>query len=152
MAQWLLHPLPIGQSIIGSLPCLLWCQIEIVCRHYYKSSSAYKIKTDWYHPGPETPKGYSICNPKEGTDWKKSWTPPPHTFYFFTDAATPTYCIYWKISAYAYFPKRVRHRRLFVNRSLFLNSQLRKMNISGSICPTKMVHLSNFTAFCQGLG
>ncbi len=29
------------------------------------------------------------------------------------------YCIYWKISAYAYFPKGVRHRRLFFNRSLF---------------------------------
>ncbi len=32
------------------------------------------------------------------------------------------YCIHWKISAYAYFPKGVRRRCLFFNGCLFLNS------------------------------
>ncbi len=60
------------------------------------------------------------------------------------------YCIYWKISAHAYFPKVVRHMRLFFNGCLFLNSQPLKGHISGSIRPSKMVHLSKFTAFCKG--
>ncbi len=59
-------------------------------------------------------------------------------------------CIYWKISAYACFPKGVRHRSLFVNGCLFLNNQPLKRHISGSTRPTKMVHLSKFMAFCKG--
>ncbi len=47
------------------------------------------------------------------------------------------------------FSKRVRHRRLFFNRSLFLNRQPLKKHISGSIRLTKMVHLSKFAAVCK---
>ncbi len=58
---------------------------------------------------------------------------------------------YWKISAYAYFPKGVRHRRLFFNGCLFLNSQPLKRHISGSIGPTKWFTYQNLQHFARDL-
>ena len=59
------------------------------------------------------------------------------------------YCISWKISSCAYIQNQHRHMRLFFSRRLFLNSLTPlspslgwKSHISGTIWPTKMVHLS----------
>ncbi len=59
-------------------------------------------------------------------------------------------CIYWKISAYAYFPKGNRHERLFSHRSLFLNNPYLEKQKFRSIWPTKMVRLLIFQAIWIG--